>query len=100
MDVRNEGFRTLFERHRPEVVMHLAAQAGVRPSLEDPAKDASINVMGLLNVVECSTKVGVRKVVFASSGGTIYGEAKKLAAKESAVNSTRPRSPYGITKKV
>ncbi len=100
MDIRAEGLLPLFERHKPEVVMHLAAQAGVRPSLEDPANDASINVMGLLNVVECSAKVGVRKVVFASSGGTIYGEPKKLPVKESALNSVRPRSPYGITKKV
>ena len=70
MDIRAEGLLPLFERHKPEVVMHLAAQAGVRPSLENPANDASINVMGLLNVVECSAKVGVRKVVFASSGSS------------------------------
>jgi UDP-glucose 4-epimerase len=100
MDIRAEGILPLFERHKPEVVMHLAAQSGVRPSLEDPANDAAINVMGLLNVLECATKTGVRRVVFASSGGTIYGEPKKLPVKESAVNSSRPRSPYGITKKV
>ena len=73
MDIRAEGILALFERHKPEVVMHLAAQAGVRPSLKDPVSDAGINVMGLLNVLECATKTGVRKVVFASSGGTIYG---------------------------
>jgi UDP-glucose 4-epimerase len=100
MDIRADGLLPLFERHKPEVVMHLAAQSGVRPSLEDPVNDAAINVMGLLNVLECATKTGVRKVVFASSGGTIYGEPKKIPVKESAVNSSRPRSPYGITKKV
>ena len=100
MDVRGEGLRTLFERHRPEVVMHLAAQAGVRPSIEDPAKDASINILGLVNVLEASAHTGVRKVVFASSGGTIYGEPRRLAVKETAVSGSRPLSPYGISKKV
>jgi UDP-glucose 4-epimerase len=100
MDIRGEGLRTLFERHRPEVVMHLAAQAGVRPSIEDPARDAAINVLGLINVLEASVRTGVRKVVFASSGGTIYGEPRRLPVKETAVSSSRPLSPYGISKKV
>ncbi len=52
MDVRAEGLLPLFERHPPEVVMHLAAQSGVRPSLEDPAKDADINEMGTMIVLE------------------------------------------------
>ncbi len=100
MDVRTEGLRTLFERHHPEVVMHLAAQAGVRPSMEDPEKDASINVIGLLNVLECSASTGVRKIVFASSGGTIYGEPRRLPVKETATSGSHPMSPYGITKKL
>jgi len=100
MDVRTEGLRTLFERHHPEVLMHLAAQAGVRPSMEDPEKDASINVIGLLNVLECSASTGVRKIVFASSGGTIYGEPRRLPVKETATSGSHPMSPYGITKKV
>jgi UDP-glucose 4-epimerase len=99
MDIRAEGLQPLFERHRPEVVMHLAAQAGVRPSLGDPVSDASINVMGLLNVLECAARSGVRKVVYAASGGTMYGEPKKVPVKESAAG-TRPLSPYGISKKV
>ena len=51
MDVRSDGVQQLFERHRPEIVFHLAAQSGVRPSLEDPSRDASINIMGTLNVL-------------------------------------------------
>jgi UDP-glucose 4-epimerase len=51
LDVRAEGLASQFERHRPEVVFHLAAQAGVRPSLTDPVNDASVNIMGLLNVL-------------------------------------------------
>ncbi len=100
MDVRSEGLRTLFERHRPEVVMHLAAQAGVRPSMDDPEQDASINVLGLLNVLKCAASTGVRKFVFASSGGTIYGEPRRLPVKETATSGSHPLSPYGITKKV
>jgi UDP-glucose 4-epimerase len=100
MDIRTEGLRTLFERHHPEVVMHLAAQAGVRPSMDEPDRDASINVIGLLNVLECSASTGVRKIVFASSGGTIYGEPRRLPVKETATSGSHPMSPYGITKKV
>jgi len=100
MDVRAEGLISLFERHRPEVVFHLAAQAGVRPSLDDPVRDASINLMGTLNVIECAASVGARKVIYAASGGTIYGEPKRLPAKESAAQGSFPLSPYGISKKV
>jgi UDP-glucose 4-epimerase len=100
MDVRADGLLPLFERHRPEVVMHLAAQAGVRPSLDDPANDASINVMGSLNVLDCAVNTGVRKVVYAASGGTIYGEPKKVPVKESAAAGSKPLSPYGISKKI
>jgi UDP-glucose 4-epimerase len=100
MDVRADGLLPLFERHRPEVVFHLAAQAGVRPSLERPALDASINVIGTMNVLECSTKVEVRKVVYAASGGTLYGEPRRLPAKETSAQGSHPLSPYGISKKV
>ena len=100
MDIRAEGLRSVFERHRPEVVMHLAAQSGVRPSLEDPVRDASINVMGSLNVLECAAASGVRKVVYAGSGGTAYGEPRRLPVRETQAWSARPTSPYGISKKV
>jgi UDP-glucose 4-epimerase len=100
MDIRLEELRTIFERHRPEVVMHLAAQASVPVSVEDPQKDASVNVMGLLNVLECAAATGTRKVVFAASGGTLYGEPSVLPVKESARSKARPISPYGISKAV
>jgi UDP-glucose 4-epimerase len=100
MDVRADGLLPLFERHRPEVVFHLAAQPGVRPSLDDPVHDAAVNVMGALNVLECAGKVGARKVIYAASGGTIYGEPRRLPAKESAAQGSHPLSPYGISKKV
>jgi len=100
MDVRADGLMPLFERHRPEVVMHLAAQAGVRPSLERPAFDASVNIMGSLNVLDCAVKAGVRKIVYAASGGTIYGEPKKVPVRESSAAGAKPMSPYGVSKKV
>jgi UDP-glucose 4-epimerase len=100
MDARADGLGSLFERHRPEIVFHLAAQSGVRPSLEDPVLDASINVMGSLNILECATRVGVRKIVYAASGGTVYGEPRRLPAKESTAQGSYPLSPYGVSKKV
>ena len=98
--MRADGLLALFERHRPEVVFHLAAQPGVRPSLDNPTRDASVNIMGTLNVLECARTVEARKVIYAASGGTIYGEPKRLPAKESTAQASFPLSPYGISKKV
>jgi UDP-glucose 4-epimerase len=98
IDIRSGGLRALFEQYRPEVVMHLAAQASVSVSVKDPQGDASINLLGLLNVLECAAGTGTRKVVFAASGGTLYGDARTLPVKETARGRNRPSSPYGITK--
>ncbi|MGZ8612297.1 MAG: SDR family NAD(P)-dependent oxidoreductase, partial [Actinomycetota bacterium] len=100
MDLRADGLLPLFERHRPEVVMHLGAQSAVATSMENPVFDASVNVMGSLNVLECARRSGVRKVVYAASGGTVYGEPRKLPAKETAFTAGRPVSPYGVSKRV
>lgn len=88
----------LVARFGPEVIFHLAAQSKVRPSVEDPMHDATVNVLGTLNVLQAAAGAGVRKVVFASSGGAIYGGSVKLPVKETAAK--RPESPYGISKKV
>ena len=87
-------------RRQPEVVFHLAAQADVRVSVAQPVYDAQINVIGSLQVLEGARAAGARKVVFASSGGTIYGDpdAAELPVKES--HPQRPVSPYGVAKKV
>jgi UDP-glucose 4-epimerase len=100
MDVREGGLLEVFTRHRPEVVMHLAAQSGVRPSLEDPDHDAGVNIMGTLNVLRCASAVGSRKVVYAASGGTVYGEPTSLPVGEASAAGSHPESPYGISKKV
>jgi UDP-glucose 4-epimerase len=100
MDLRADGVLALFERHRPEVVMHLGAQAAVATSMQDPMFDASVNLMGTLNILECARRTGVRKVVYAASGGTLYGDPRTLPVKETALGRARPVSPYGISKKV
>jgi UDP-glucose 4-epimerase len=99
MDVRDAGLMEVFRRHEPQIVMHLAAQAGVRPSLEDPVHDASVNVVGSLNVLRCAAEVAASKVVYAASGGTIYGEPATVPALESLVDGSHPQSPYGVSKK-
>ena len=99
LDVRADGLAQVMRKHEPEVVLHLAAQAGVRPSLKDPRHDASVNVLGTLNVLEAAVSSGVRKVVYAASGGTLYGEPRTLPVKERQRWSNRPTSPYGISKR-
>ena len=81
MDIRAEGLVALFERHRPEVVMHLAAQAAVKTSMEDPAVDAAVHLMGTLNVLECARRVGARKVVYDAFGGTLYRGAEEVSGR-------------------
>ena len=99
-DVREAAVVELIERREPEVVFHLAAQIDVRRSVADPMFDAQVNVIGSLNVLEGARRARSRKVVFASSGGTIYGEPNPadLPVKES--HPQHPISPYGISKKV
>ncbi len=96
-DIASEGFGDLVPRVKPEILLHLAAQASVPKSVADPLLDAHTNVMGLLRVLDACVASEVRKIVYTSSGGTIYGTQRKLPIKETAVG--RPLSPYGITKK-
>ena len=96
LDIQSWRLERVFRNERPQVVMHLAAQMDVRKSVEDPIFDAQVNVLGMLNVLQQAVRHGVRKVVFSSSGGAIYGEQEIYPAPESHV--TRPLSPYGISK--
>ena len=98
-DIRAEGLTAMFERHRPEVVFHLAAQSSVSVSSQDPMFDADVNILGTLNILECAARAGCRKIVYAASGGTLYGEARRLPAKETAAAGGRPLSPYGVSKR-
>ncbi len=96
LDVQSPRLERVFRKERPSVLMHLAAQMDIRRSVEDPIFDAQSNILGTINVLEQAVRHGSRKVVFASSGGAIYGEQEVFPAPES--HPTRPLSPYGISK--
>ncbi len=97
-DITDESSLThVFDEVRPEVVNHQAAQHSVAISTKNPQLDARVNVLGLLNVLTNCTRVGVRKIIFASSGAT-YGTPVRLPIDEEVPQ--RPESPYGITKMV
>ena len=96
VDIRSEKIEEIFRKERIDVVNHLAAQMDVRRSVADPQFDASVNVLGVLNVLENARKHGVTKIIFSSTGGAIYGEQDYFPADEE--HPLRPLSPYGITK--
>lgn len=100
VDVRSPDVVDLVARSGPDVVFHLAAQADVRVSVARPVFDAEVNVVGSLNVIEGARAAGVGKVVFASSGGTIYGDPAPSDLPVSESHPQRPVSPYGVAKKV
>ncbi len=99
LDVRLPETTDLIVRRRPEVIFHLAAQIDVRVSVAEPVFDADVNVLGSLRVLEGARAAGADRVVFAASGGTLYGEpdASELPVRESHPH--RPLSPYGVAKK-
>ncbi len=96
LDIGSPELEKLFAYERPEVVNHQAAQISVTVSARDPALDARVNALGLLNVLEASVRCGARKLIFASSGGAIYGETDRLPTPED--HPPAPLSPYGIHK--
>lgn len=96
LDIRDERVSDLFKDEQFEVLVHHAAQLDVRRSVQAPAYDADINVVGFLNCMEAGRKHNLKKVVFASTGGAIYGEPDYVPQDES--HPLRPISPYGITK--
>ncbi len=100
IDIRDAALQELIERSRPDVVFHLAAQADVRVSVNDPILDAQINVIGALNVLEGARRAEAQKIVFASSGGTIYGEPEVASLPVTEAHALRPGSPYGVSKRV
>ncbi len=97
-DIRDEALDRVFKDFHPEVVDHHAAQANVPASLMDPVFDASVNVLGGLNLLRLSAAHGVRKFIYISSGGAMYGEPdpQDLPVRETAP--VRPLSPYGASK--
>ena len=97
-DITDEAtLQKIFDEVRPEIVSHQAAQHSVAISTKNPQLDARVNVLGLLNVLTNCTRIGTRKIIFASSGAT-YGTPARLPIDEEVPQ--RPESPYGITKMV
>jgi UDP-glucose 4-epimerase len=96
-DIRDaERMRSALASARPDIVFHLAAQIDVRKSIEDPAWDAGVNVVGTINVLEAAHRAGVKRVVNTSTGGAIYGDADVMPTPESAP--ARPMAAYGQSK--
>lgn len=96
MDIRANELEKIFEHGGFDVVCHHAAQMDVRMSVENPAYDASVNVLGTINILQNCIRFGVNKFLFASTGGAIYGNQREFPCDES--HPTNPLSPYGITK--
>jgi UDP-glucose 4-epimerase len=96
LDIRDAAAGDLIRALKPDVISHHAAQMDVRKSVEDPAADADVNVVGTLRLLEAAADAGVKRVVFASTGGAIYGEPIEVPQNEA--HPTAPLSPYGCAK--
>ncbi len=96
MDVRDAVVADVLRKEKPEAVIHHAAQMDVRASVRDPRYDASVNILGSLNLLEASRTAGVRRFLYASTGGAVYGEPDYLPVDEK--HPVRPVCPYGASK--
>jgi UDP-glucose 4-epimerase len=97
IDIAEPRAARLIESIKPDVLSHHAAQMDVRHSVADPCFDARVNILGLINLLEGAKNCGVKKVIFASSGGAVYGEQETFPAAED--HPTGPASPYGVSKR-
>lgn len=95
-DIKSQETVELIRRWRPQVIVHHAAQMSVQVSVSDPILDAQENILGSLNILQAAARAGVEKVIFASTGGAIYGDDAPLPAREE--DRARPEAPYGIAK--
>jgi UDP-glucose 4-epimerase len=96
IDIRADELDEVFAAEKPNVVFHEAAHANVTESVRDPAYDAAVNVGGSINLLECCVRHGVERVIYASTGGALYGEARYIPADEN--HPIDPLSPYGVSK--
>jgi UDP-glucose 4-epimerase len=96
IDITTENLTEIFEKELPDFVSHHAAQINVRNSVKNPAYDSKINILGTINLLELCKRFKVKKVVYASTGGALYGEPKYLPCDEK--HPIQPISPYGVSK--
>jgi UDP-glucose 4-epimerase len=96
VDIADAKAAELIRSYKPDILNHHAAQMDVRHSVADPAFDARVNIVGFLNLLEAAKGMGVKKVIFSSSGGAIYGDREPIPAAED--HPTQPLSPYGVSK--
>lgn len=96
LDIRSKKLDNVFQKERPEIVFHCAAQINLRKSIAHPLKDARINILGSLNLLENCRKYKIKKIIFSSTGGAIYGDTKNIPTPEDFP--ANPPSPYGIAK--
>ena len=96
LSICDKGLSAVFERERPEIVNHHAAQIDVRKSADDPIADAEDNILGSLNLITNCLQFGVERIIYASTGGAIYGEIQYLPADEN--HPVDPISQYGVSK--
>ncbi len=95
-DICSSDLKQIFEKELPEIVCHTAAQIDVTRSVDEPAFDVRVNVLGLVNLLELSIRHGLRRFIFSSTGGAIYGDAKDYPATEET--EPAPLSPYAASK--
>jgi len=96
MDIRSPELATVFEKERPDIVNHHAAQMDVRRSVADPLFDADVNIRGSINVIECAKRYGVKKMVYISTGGAVFGEPEYVPCDEN--HPINPICQYGASK--
>jgi UDP-glucose 4-epimerase len=96
IDIRSHEVGKVFRREKPQLIFHLAAQIDVRKAAQDPEFDAGVNVLGTLNLLRAAVEFDIKKLIFSSTGGAIYGEVRDGAAVEGRL--PLPGSPYGISK--
>lgn len=96
VDIRNPEMQQVLAAFRPEIINHHAAQMSVSASVRDPRHDADINILGTLNLLEGAVRHKARRVIFASTGGAMYGDQESLPTAETVF--PKPVSPYGVAK--
>jgi len=96
LDIRDDALRDVFDSQRPDIVFHLAAQMDVRRSVREPTYDADVNIVGSIKLMELCREFGTKRIIYASTGGAIYGEPSYMPADEK--HPVSPMCQYGISK--